>query len=192
MNEYIINQYEIHMNNINNTTIYSLRSLLPNESDEKISQVYKLCISLHQSTKSVNGQWLEKIIIPLLEKNNISFREQVTIDKNGIIVGFNIKKSKCYHVVDFVIGDDINVGKRIEDFKVISCKTTCRERWTQDNWTHKFPPILYLLLTISNDFPNSNRFGENYKRKIISSKEKKKDDRIYKLNYDHLISELGM
>jgi len=192
MNEYINNVYETHLKNINNTSIYSIKSLLPNESDEKISDIYKLCISLHQSTKSYNGQWLEKMIAPLLSRNDVSFREQVTIDKNGTIVGFNMKKVTCHHIIDFVIGENIEVGENIQDFKVISCKTTCRERWTQDNWTREFPPTLYLLLTISSDYPPSTRFIENENRKIISSKPKKKDDRIYKLNFDHLMSELTM
>lgn len=190
MNDYINKEYETRVKNIHASSISSIRSLLPDESDKNISQVYKLCISLHQSTKSFNGKWLERMIAPLLIQNHIPFKEQVTIDRNGKVIGFNLKKLKCDHIVDFVIGTNIEVGNSIEDFKVISCKTTCRERWTQDNWSREFPPILYILLTISSDYPPSRRFIENEKRKIVSSKEKKKDDRIFKLNFNHLISEL--
>ena len=101
-----------------------------------------------------------------------------------------MKKVKCYHVIDFVIGENIELGKTIQDYKVISCKTTCRERWTQDDWSYTFIPKLYILLTISDDYPLSIRFRENKHRKIITCIPKKKDDRIYKLNFENLIQEL--
>ena len=100
------------------------------------------------------------------------------------------KKSKCYHIIDFVIGENIEVGKPITDFKVVSCKTTCRERWTQDDWSYTFIPKLYILLTISDDYPPTARFREDETRKIITCFPKKKDDRIYKLNFEDLIGEL--
>lgn len=89
----------------------------------------------------------------------------------------------------FVIGENI-IGKSITEYAVISCKTTCRERWTQDDWSYTFSPKLYLLLTISDDYPLSNRFRENKTRKIITCFAKKKDDRIFKLGFEDLISEL--
>ena len=76
------------------------------------------------------------------------------------------KKKTCYHNIDFVIGTDIKVGKSINNYKVVSCKTTCRERWTQDDWSFVFAPKLYILLTISDDYPPIQRFRENVKRKI--------------------------
>ena len=100
------------------------------------------------------------------------------------------KKDKCYHIIDFVIGNFIEVGKSITEYIVISCKTTCRERWTQDDWSYTFIPKLYILLTISDDYPLSIRFRENKHRKIITCIPKKKDDRIYKLNFENLIQEL--
>jgi hypothetical protein len=122
-------------------------------------------------------------------KNNISYKKQVTINKSGIIVGFNEKK-KCYHIIDFVVGENIEVGKSITDYKVVSCKTSCRERWTQDDWSYTFAPTLYILLTISNDYPPTQRFREDTKRKIITCLPKKKDDRLFKLNFENLIDEL--
>ena len=82
------------------------------------------------------------------------------------------------------------MGKSIKEYKVISCKTTCRERWTQDNWSYKLIPKLYILLTISNDYPSSVRFEESSKRKIITCIPKKKEDRKFKLNFENLIDEL--
>jgi hypothetical protein len=79
----------------------------------------------------------------MLDLNNIPYKKQVTINKSGIIVGFNEKKGKCYHIIDFVIGENIEVGKSITEYKVI---TTCRERWTQDDWSYT---KLYILFTIS-------------------------------------------
>ena len=51
-------------------------------------------------------------------------------------------------------------------------------------------PKLYILLTISNDYPSSVRFEESSKRKIITCIPKKKDDRKFKLNFENLIDEL--
>ena len=100
------------------------------------------------------------------------------------------KKKKCYHIIDFVIGENIKVCESITNYKIISCKTTCRERWTQDDWSYTFIPKLYILLTISNDYPSSQRFGENEQRKIVTCLSKKNDDRIFKLNFENLIEEL--
>jgi len=46
------------------------------------------------------------------------------------------------------------------------------------------------LLTISDDYPPTARFREDETRKIITCFPKKKDDRIYKLNFEDLIGEL--
>ena len=73
---------------------------------------------------------------------------------------------------------------------MISCKTTCRERWTQDDWSYTFAPKLYILLTISDDYPPTQRFREDTKRKIITCLPKKKDDRLFKLHFENLIDEL--
>ena len=111
------------------------------------------------------------------------------IEENKISKNLKIIQ-ELKQIIDFVIGKNIEVGKAIIDYKVISCKTTCRERWTQDDWTYTFVPKLYILLTISDDYPPSQRFREDTKRKIITCLPKKKDDRIFKLNFENLINEL--
>jgi hypothetical protein len=68
----------------------------------------------------------------MLDENGVYYKQQVTIDKCGIIVGFNERK-RMFHILDFVIGENIEIGKSITEYKVVSCKTTCRERWTQDD-----------------------------------------------------------
>ena len=108
----------------------------------------------------------------------------------GRFVGLNKKKGTCYHVIDFVIGKNIEIGKPITDYQVISCKTTCRERWTQDDWSFTFAPKLFILLTTSNDYPPTERFREDTKRKIITCLPKLKDDRKFKLNFEDLIDVL--
>ena len=101
-----------------------------------------------------------------------------------------VKKKRCYHDVDFVIGDSIKIGQSITNHKVISCKTTCRERWTQDNWTFTYSPTKYILLTLSNDYPPNLRFRESEYRKIVTCNPKKKDDRVYKLKFEELLDEM--
>ena len=187
-NQYVLSRIE---ENENLKIIQELKQIAPLLSDIEILQLYNKSISIHQSKNQGNGDFLENdILVGVLDKNNIPYKKQVTINESGIIVGFNKKKGKCYHIIDFVVGENIEVGKSITDYKVISCKTTCRERWTQDDWSYTFPPTLYILLTISNDYPSAQRFREDAKRKIISCLPKKKDDRLFKLNFENLIEEL--
>lgn len=190
-NKYVVSRIEENKISKNVKIIQELKQIAPLLSDIDLLQLYNKSISIHQSKIQGNGDFLENdILVSVLDKNNISYRKQVTINKAGIIVGFNEKKSKCYHIIDFVIGANIEVGKPISDFKVVSCKTTCRERWTQDDWSYTFIPKLYVLLTISDDYPPTARFREDETRKIITCFPKKKDDRIYKLNFEDLIGEL--
>jgi hypothetical protein len=189
-NEYVLYKIE-EFNSKKRKFIIDELKKIKNIDDNDLLKIYDKSISIHQSKIQGNGDFLENIILcEILDKNTISYKKQVTIGKDGIISGFNEKKSKCYHIIDFVIGENIEIGKSITEFKVISCKTTCRERWTQDDWTYTFIPQKYILLTISDDYPPSSRFRENEQRKIITCISKKKDDRIYKLKFDDLIDEL--
>jgi hypothetical protein len=177
----------------NKKIIEELRQIAPTLSDVELLALYNKSISIHQSKIQGNGDFLENdILVGMLEQNNIPYRKQVTINKSGIIVGFNEKRDKCYHIIDFVIGENIEVGKSITEYNVVSCKTTCRERWTQDDWSHSFQPKKYILLTISDDYPSSDRFRESPNRKIVTCIPKKKDDRIYKLDFDNLIDEITL
>lgn len=165
-------------------------SVLRGLEEETIIALFEKCISLRQQHIQNHGCNLEGIVKDILTTHSINFEEQVEIDKNGIIIGFGSKTKKCYHVVDFVIGD-VQLQTSISNYKVLSCKTTCRERWTQDNWSLTLKPFQYILITTSDDYPPSSRFQESECRKIITLKKKKKDDRIYKLSFDNLIKELS-
>lgn len=190
-NQYVLSRIEENKISKNLKIIQELKQIAPLLSDIELLQLYNKSISIHQSKIQGNGDFLENdILVSALDKNKIPYKKQVTINKSGIIVGFNEKKGKCYHIIDFVIGENIEVGKSITDYKVVSCKTTCRERWTQDDWSYTFAPKLYILLTISDDYPPTQRFREDTKRKIITCLPKKKDDRLFKLNFENLIDEL--
>lgn len=190
-NSYVLAKMEENRISKQHMIIQELRRILPTATDEELLQVYTKSISIHQSKIQGNGNFLENcILVDMLNQNHIPYKQQVTIDQTGKIVGFNHKKDKCYHILDFVIGENIDIGNSITDYKVISCKTTCRERWTQDDWSYTFAPKLYILLTISDDYPLSSRFNESATRKIITCIPKKKDDRIFKLNFENLIDEL--
>ena len=189
-NNYIIQKIEENKKTKIKKIIEELKCIHP-LSDNLLIELYNKSISLHQYNIQKNGAFLEKdIIISELTSHNIQFKYQVTISKNGIIVGFNQKKNKCYHIIDFVIGNDIEIGKSITEYIVLSCKTTCRERWVQDNWSFTYIPSKYILLTLSDDYPSSTRFRESEKRKIITCFPRSKDDRKYKLNFEDLINEL--
>jgi hypothetical protein len=190
-NQYVLSRMDENELIKKSLIIQELTQISPLLSDVELLQLYNKSISIHQKKIQGHGNFLENdILVGMLDLNNIRYKKQVTINNSGIIVGFNIKKSKCYHNIDFVIGENIEVGKSITEYIVISCKTTCRERWTQDDWSYTFIPKLYILLTLSSDYPPSARFREDIQRKIITCIPKRKDDRIYKLNFENLIEEL--
>jgi len=189
-NKYVIQKIEENKQIKLKKIVEELKLIYPLQ-DELLIDLYNKSISIHQSNIQGNGDFLENyIVISELTKHNILFKQQVTIGKDGIIIGFNEKKSKCYHIIDFVIGNNIEVGRPITEYKVLSCKTTCRERWTQDDWSFTYIPSKYILLTISNDYPSSVRFRESEQRKIITCFPKSKDDRKYKLSFEDLINEV--
>ena len=191
-NQYVLSRIEENKRMKNELICQELKQIAPSIGDELLKTIYDKAISIHQCKVQGNGHFLENdILAGMLDENNIHYKKQVTINQSGIIVGFNEKKGKCYHIIDFVIGESIDVGKSITEYKVISCKTTCRERWTQDDWSFSFMPKLYILLTISDDYPPSTRFREDNQRKIITCIPKRKDDRFYKLNFDNVIEELN-
>jgi hypothetical protein len=179
MNQRIIPIFQNYNIPIENETIVAL-----------MNELYDVNTSIHQSLQSKGGTYFENIISDKLNNNGIPFREQVVIDDNGIIKAFNTTRNKCFHKVDFVVGENIEIGRSIEEFMVLSCKTTCRERWKQDDWSLVNKPKKYLLLTVSNDYPPSEIFQESETRKIITENPKNNDDRVYQLNYDNLISEI--
>ncbi len=193
-NSYIIdklsdvkNEKRKHINKI-------LQVQFPNIDEDVLYSIYEQSISIHQGNVQKNGATLELEIANFLTDSEIPYKSQVTIDKEGTIVGFGgTRKKKCHHIVDFVVSshhNQIEVGTNIGAFIVLSCKTTCRERWTQDNWSLDTPPKKYLLLTTSTDYPLSDRFQESESRKIITCSAKKKDDRTFKLDYDSLSHEI--
>jgi hypothetical protein len=190
-NQYVLSKIAENKLIKNELIIQELKIIAPLFNDVELLQLYNKSISIHQSKIQGNGNFLENdILVGILDENKIPYKKQATINQLGTIVGFNEKKVKCYHIIDFVIGENIEIGKSITEYKVISCKTTCRERWTQDDWSYTFIPKLYILLTISDDYPPSTRFREDAQRKIITCIPKRKDDRIYKLNFENLIEEL--
>ena len=157
-------------------------------SEDVWDEIYNKIISVHQGNMQANGAFFEKHVEDMLQANLIPFKRQVTIDANGIVIGFGIK-DKCNHILDIVIGTDIETGKHISDFPcVMSLKTSALERWNQDNeWSLNHAPKLFILLTMS-DYPPAERFQESDTRKIMTCTPKKKDDRKFKLSLNDLIS----
>jgi hypothetical protein len=187
-NDYINNKIETYKINELDKNISELKLIEPSLSDDILKRIYIASVSIHQRKMQSNGHHFEMLISEILAQNCIKFKQQVTINSDGIIIGFN-KKEKCHHIVDFVIFDieESIINSHISNYIVLSTKTTCRERWTQDSWTTTLKPKLYILATLSNDYPLSSRFNENTHRKIITSKPKKRDGRTYKLDFSNLI-----
>lgn len=187
----IIKKLEERKTQTPDKVLSELKKILPLVSDETLISIYIRSVSLHQSFKQKSGAFLETELAQYLNYCQIPFRQQVCIDANGMMIGFGNRKTNSTHIIDFVIGENILLGESIINYAVISCKTTCRERWTQDDWTFTFKPKKYILLTTSNDYPSSSKFRESLNRKIITCCSKKRDDREYKLNFQDLINEIN-
>lgn len=125
-NQTIVNNHNSHKQNKRKTIMETLGRKFPNISESKLLSINDLSVSCHQSLKQGNGQWLENSIAIFLDKYSIIYYRQVTINQEGTIIGFNIK-TKCHHIIDFVISSYPIIGRNIDKFMVISCKTSCRE-----------------------------------------------------------------
>lgn len=171
-----------------NKAVRSLQELFPDVSNEILLQAYHRCVSAFQSKI---GRQLEIEIKSFLESHGFPYREQVIVNSQGFIVGFNTaKNTKGLHRVDFLVGHGILAGKHIGDFIVISSKRSTRERHAQDDWIKEFQPRKYIFLTLTDDYPSSQSFEESERRLIITSKPRANDDRIYKLAYEDLLNVL--
>lgn len=182
-------------NESNRIIINNLRSALPSctFSEQELLKLYDTAISTFQSGKCKNGKSFESVIENQLRVNSIPFVSQVAIDKHGIIIGTGTTVEGHAHTLDILIGADSIEhikGEHISNYVVISCKTSVRERWNQDEWTFEHKPKLYILCTLSADYPNSAKFQESVTRKIATSKPKQKDDRKYKLDLEDCLNEV--
>ena len=186
-NDYVKQKMEDFEQSKKKEIVESLRKIVDLD-DNVLYRLYDTSIHLRQIMVNSSGLCLENCISNVLRSHCIPYRQQVTINHDGKIVKTNKGKNRL-SVVDFIITcceryDSIN------DHIMLSCKTTCRERWTQDNWTLTHQPSKYILITCSNDYPGSERFGESEKRKIITCSAKKRDDRKFKLGFESLIPEI--
>lgn len=156
-----------------------------------IHSLYRDIISLHNSIKSKSGEIFENIIADVLDSHHITYKRQVGIDKYGVIRNLSMNKSTigCLSFVDFVIGKNVELNAKISDYIVISAKTTCRERWKQDFM--KLCPRKFLLVTMSTDYPNKDKFCDSSVRKIVTSCKKGNEVREYVLSFDQLINEIN-
>lgn len=168
----------------------TLRRVRDDLRPEECARIYIAAVSLHQDTAQNRGSVLEAVVQQILEDHNIRFWRQVTIDANGYIVAQGACRAGCHHVVDFVVGDAVAVGAHVSDCVVVSCKTSCRERWTQDNWTLRHPPKRYVLVTISNDYPPADRFHASPARIIITINPKQRNACPYVMSFDELVPQI--
>lgn len=159
-------------------------------SDEQILELFNKSVSIFQSNKSSSGKKFESEIEKILDNERIPYQKQVSIDKNGVIIGTGTKVDGVAHVIDIVVGDGIVIGANITEFIVISCKKSVRERWNQDEWTRTYPPKLYYLSTASDDYPEPQKFGESSKRKIVSIQPNVKYRRVFDYDFDDMMVDI--
>ena len=165
-------------------TYRTLYPFLAERSDEELLSVYDTSVSAHQSK---DGRFLETWIEARLREEGIQFKAQVPIDENGIILA---KKRRGVTIPDIVFGNPI-VGTHISGYKVLSLKTSSRERAKLDTaWTYKNPPAVFYYGTLVEDYPDPTAFGESPARKLVCATPKDADARTFKLGFEDLLAEL--
>jgi len=159
---------------------------VPNEADQM--DLFARLNSRQQYSRDRNGRLFEQLVADILNENNLVFQRQVDIDERGIVVGYekHNRIAKCHHRLDFVVGD-VRLKTDIRQYFVLSCKTSCRERWKQDDWSLTCPPKGFYLLTLSDDYPPSEKFQESSRRRIVTLVPKKRDNRVFKETFDDII-----
>jgi len=92
-NQYVLSRMEENKLIKISLIIQELKQIAPLLSDVELLQLYNKSISIHQGKIQGNGNFLENdILVGMLDLNNIPYKKQVTINKSGIIVGFNEKR----------------------------------------------------------------------------------------------------
>lgn len=165
--------------------VTSLRSHFPklvDWSDEDIIKVYNYNNSHAQSNRCTNGGVLEKFTEGILSDNNIMFSRQVPINKHGII---DVTKTDN-KIIDIVFGNPV-VGDHISNYRILSLKTSSRERVSEDDWTKVHKPKLYLFGTLGTDYPTPEKFEESDTRKMLCANPRKRDTRVFKLGFNDLV-----
>jgi hypothetical protein len=160
-----------------------LKIIAPSLSNDELLTLYTKSISIHQGKIQRNGSFLENDILVKCWTRRL-YKQQVTIDKCGIIVGFNESADAfIFWICNRRKYWNWKINNRIQSRKL---QNNVQKRWTQDDWvicSNQF----CILLTLSDDYPRPVDL-EKTQTEIISCI--KRDDRIYKLNFENLIEEL--
>ena len=155
-----------------------LLTIIPNITFEQSVKIYNDTISIRQSTVSNMGKIFESMIEELFKQYGIKYHSQVSID----LINQRIRPGKQRPVVDFVIGESEN----LKDLIIVSCKYTCRERASEDDWTLTHKPKKYFLVVATDDYPSS--FKDTHERKLFTLKSKKAQQR---LTIEQMLAELS-
>jgi hypothetical protein len=146
-----------------------LRAVYPHIPDKDLENLYNYSVVIHR--ESQNNNFLQDYIEEMLVGKKFNFTRDVYIDSFGYVAKDGI-------LVDFVMGFP-KIGDDISKFTVISCKT-----W---DWSLKLAPHVFILASISNNYPSAEHFMENEFRKIVSATPRYNDDRKYRLNFNDLL-----
>lgn len=125
MDAYVIDSVDKAREGLSPIDLQSLRSIAPDLSDECLLKMYKACNSIAQSKRQRSGQAFEATVADAFDQKGISYLSQVCI-----IDGRIARKKHGYHVYDFVLNAEY--GDSCQDKIMISCKTSLRERYLQD------------------------------------------------------------
>jgi hypothetical protein len=107
-----------------------------------LDSIYKTNQSITQSFRSQAGRNFENLIYESFDQLKISYSKQVAINNDGIVT----KKNNSIHILDLV-HPAIKIGESISSpqFKLISIKTSLRERSLQDKYLFTYGKLIDLI-----------------------------------------------
>lgn len=142
-----------------------------------LQELYDINKSITQSFRVNSGKYFEKIIEECLIKCNIDYMKQVFISEDGDIT--EKKNKQKGHYIDFIC-PSVNYNTNIKNYtgKIISCKTTLRERYLQDKY---FDNVYYIKLDKSsnNNIISISESDKSFSNFLNTLKQKPESEKIH-------------
>lgn len=126
-----IRYYNNSINDLNKLNITDINDKIINNlyDSGSLEILYNINKSITQSLRSTSGKKFELLIENILKQENISYASQVYIENDKIIKTTSHKKN--INIVDFLIPNP-KIGDSLSNYIILSCKTSLRDRTTQD------------------------------------------------------------
>ena len=154
-----------------------------NLNDDMLEQytkkIYGESVSSNQSYRSRKGRDFEEALSLYMDQFELPYIEQVSVNKGGVIIGWknceqkvpsHIRKGATKHRIDFVVGQDINIGDNLSNFIIVSAKVSLRDRYRQESEYHNKAKKFYMCTL-------TDEVVKDHKMILVTSKPNKRKNR---------------